>query len=154
MTHAGRLLSAVDTGRLLADSDAMVDSTDEFEVLRELERTRLEALVRADMAVAEVLHADDYQLITPGGAALSKREYLGGVASGALPYRVFEPASDVSVKISADMAVVRYRARIDMDLASGRDAGIFWHTDMYQRREGQWQAVWSQATRTSGEAAC
>jgi Domain of unknown function (DUF4440) len=52
----------------------MVDSHDDLEMFRELERTRLEALVRADMAVAEALHADDYQLITPGGAALSKRE--------------------------------------------------------------------------------
>lgn len=127
----------------------MVDSTDDCQVLRELERTRIEALVRADMAVAEMLHADDYQLITPGGAALSKRQYLDGVASGALLYRVFEPASDITVKTSADMAVVRYRARIEIDLEDSRDAGTFWHTDVYQRRKGRWQAAWSQATRTS-----
>lgn len=129
----------------------MLESTDDCQVLRELERNRIEALVRADMAVAEMLHADDYQLITPGGVALSKRQYLDGVASGALLYRVFEPASDITVKTSADMAVVRYRARIEIDLEDGRgDVGTFWHTDVYQRRNGRWQAVWSQATRTPG----
>jgi hypothetical protein len=125
----------------------MADSTNDVEALRELERTRLAALVSGDMAVAERVHADDYQLITPVGVPLSKREYLDGVASGALPYRVFEPASDISVKVSADLAVLRYQARITMD-PSG-DADVFWHTDVYQRHAGRWQAVWSHATRTA-----
>ena len=27
------------------------------------------------------------------------------------------------------------------------DSDRFWHTDMYDLRDGRWQAVWSQATR-------
>jgi hypothetical protein len=27
------------------------------------------------------------------------------------------------------------------------DAGLFWHTDVWERRADGWQAVWSQATR-------
>ena len=45
-----------------------------------------------------------------------KRDYLDGVASEELRYRVFEPVSDVAVRCSGDLAVLRYRARIEIDL--------------------------------------
>ena len=115
--------------------------------LLEAERQRLRALVDGDLEVAGAMHADDYQLVTPGGRVLSKREYLDGIASGELDYLVFEADSDVAVKSFADVGMVRYRARIEIELPDGRDAGMFWHTDTYERRDGRWQAVWSQATR-------
>jgi uncharacterized protein DUF4440 len=108
------------------------------------------ALVEADMEVAERLHAEDYQLIPPTGATVSKREYLDGIASHQLNYLVFEPISPVASRVSDQMAALRYRCHIEMRLASGEtDSGTFWHTDIYEKRDGQWQAVWSQATRIS-----
>ena len=62
--------------------------------LRDIERRRLRSLVEADMDTAGALHADDYQLITPRGYAMSKREYLDQIASGRLRYLVFEAASE------------------------------------------------------------
>jgi hypothetical protein len=49
----------------------------------------------------------------------------------------------MSFRISAHMAVVRYKALLR--LASGREM-LSWHTDSYERRSQGWQAVWSQAT--------
>jgi len=112
-----------------------------------LERRRLAALVEGDLDAPDQLHAEDYQLITPGGAVLSKREYLAGVESGALNYQVFEAAAKPVIKMFECGAILRYRARIEIELPDGRDAGLFWHTDVYERRAGQWQVVWSQATR-------
>jgi hypothetical protein len=122
--------------------------------LREIERRRLASLVACDMATAESLHAEDYELVPPGGRPLSRREYLGGIASGELRYEVFEPASEIRVRILGDAAAaVRYRARILIHLGElERDAGTFWHTDIYERRNGRWQAVWSQATRIRRDA--
>jgi hypothetical protein len=129
----------------------MVDRADE---LRAAERRRLRALVDADDAVARDLHADDYQLITPGGATYTKHEYLGEIASGVIRYHVFEAASDVAVQVFGDAGAVRYRARIDIRYATGGgDTGLFWHTDVYRWTDGRWQAVWSQATRTADPAA-
>ena len=120
--------------------------------LRATERRRLRALVDADDAAARELHADDYQLITPGGRTYSKAEYLSDVASGVLDYRVFEPASEIATQILGDAGAVRYQARIDIRFASGgADSGLFWHTDMYRWADGRWQAVWSQATRIPNE---
>ena len=117
-------------------------------LLRDLERARLRSLVTPDLAAAEALHAPEYQLITPGGVAYSRDAYLGGIASGDLDYRVFEPASDIAVvRLGEGGAALRYQARIDIRFGSGgRDGGLFWHTDLYAMRDGRWQVVWSHAT--------
>jgi Domain of unknown function (DUF4440) len=123
--------------------------------LQEIERHRLAALVTADIPAAEALHADDYELIPPGGHPISKREYLDAIASGALDYEVFEPASAIRVRsLGPNAAAVRYRARILIhDDAGATDGGVFWHTDLYELRDDRWQAVWSQATRIRKAAA-
>ncbi len=115
--------------------------------LRDIERRRLASLAAADLELARTFHADDYELITPGGARVDRDAYLDGVASGELHYRVFEPASDIRVRRNGDVAVLRYEARIEMHMVDGVDRGLFWHTDVYERRDGRWQAVWSHATR-------
>ncbi len=84
------------------------------ELLPELERRRLRALVSADMATAGPLHAEEYWLITPAGSGLTKDGYLEAVASGELGYRVFEPVSEITV-----LAVVWFQATAITPAASG-----------------------------------
>jgi hypothetical protein len=122
----------------------------EADLLRETERRRLGALVAGDMELARSLHAADYELIPPGGGAISKEEYLGGVASGALNYVVFEPASEIRVRTYERAAVLRYQARIEVHAGDTVDSDLFWHTDIYEMRGDRWQVVWSQATRIRG----
>ncbi len=117
------------------------------EALRETERRRLAALVDRTMDIADTLHADDYALITPGGAVLSKTDYLSGIASGELRYRQFEPDGEIAVRVWGTAAALRYQVRIDIDWEGGRESGRFWHTDIYELRDARWQVVWSQATR-------
>ena len=115
--------------------------------IRTLERQRLRALVKAEVDVAEPLHADDFQLITPFGMTLTKAEYLGGIASGEINYLVFEPASEIVVQVYGDVVAIRYRSRLEI-IVGGRHLppGHYWHTDLYAPRGGRWQIVWSQAT--------
>ncbi len=67
--------------------------SDVADLIRATERERLRALVAADLSIADRLHADDFQLINPGGGVLTKAQYLGGIASGYLNYRLWEPDS-------------------------------------------------------------
>ncbi len=115
--------------------------------LRDLERIRLQALVRRDMVVAGRLHAEDFQLITPMGATLSKEAYLGAIADGDMTYRTFEPDGEIAVRLAGDTAVIRYRSRLEI-MADGHLTPLapYWHTDLYERQAGSWQIVWSQAT--------
>lgn len=117
--------------------------------IRETERTRLRLLVAADLAAARRLHADDFQLITPRGHALSKDQYLDAVAAGEIRYLVWEPGP-MDVRVHGRVALVRYRAQLQLAAAPGaapRPAFECWQTDTYELRDGGWQVVWSQATK-------
>lgn len=117
-------------------------------LLRATERARLRALVEADIDAADALHADDYELVTPGGATLSKAAYLAGVADGSLDYRRFEAVGEERVRLlGSSAAALRYQVAIEIAWEGGLDSGTFWHTDIYELRDGRWLAVWSQATR-------
>ena len=78
---------------------------------------------------------------------MSKEEYLGAIASGGLDSLVFEPVSEIGVRLYAQAAVIRYQSQIQI-VIDGQDVGLsnFWHTDVYEQRDRRWQAIWSQAT--------
>jgi hypothetical protein len=118
----------------------------EADFIRATERERLRALVEANVTRARQLHADDFQLVNPLGGALSKEQYLGGIGSGELDYLFWEPDS-IAVRLYGEAAVIRYRSRLEI-IVQGRHVPRqrYWHTDVYERRDGQWQVVWSQAT--------
>jgi Domain of unknown function (DUF4440) len=115
--------------------------------IRSLERSRLGALVAADMAQARPLHAPDFQLITPGGVAFSRDQYLDKIAQGVLRYLRWEPDAEMAVRIMGsgqDSAVIRYQATLAFE---GSAPFRCWHIDTYERNtQGLWQVVWSQAT--------
>ena len=117
------------------------------DVIRTVEYERLRSLVQADLAVADRLHADDFQLVHPGGGVLTKEQYLSGIASGYLHYRAWEPDSDIAVRLYGDATVIRYRSQLHMSVG-GADGELrhYWPTDSYEKRDGRWQVVWSQAT--------
>ena len=119
---------------------------DEADFLRTTERERLGALVEANMDVAYQLHAEDFQLITPGGSSLSKEQYLEKISSGDINYLLWEPET-INVRLHGQMAVIRYQAQIEI-ITGGKKIprGRYWHTDYYEKCGGRWQVVWSQAT--------
>ena len=120
--------------------------SDDVESIRETERQRLRALVEADMDVANRLHADDFQLISPAGVVRTKEEYLGNVASGYSEYLAWEPGP-IEVRLFGDVAVIRYRSELEIILG-GASLGRrpHRHTGHYEMRDGSWQIVWFQAT--------
>jgi hypothetical protein len=123
----------------------MTPPTLNAEALFTLERSRTQALVERDMALAQRLHAPDYQLITPAGKSYAREAYLDDIATGKLQYVRWE-AGEMNARLSPGMAVVRYAARLVFPSGNAVDC---WHTDSYELRGPVWQAVWSQATAIS-----
>jgi hypothetical protein len=121
---------------------------DVAEQLRAIEHERLRALVEADVPLASRLHAEDFQLINPMGGSFSKDDYLGAIAAGEIDYLSWEPGT-IEVRVFGDAAVIRYQAELQIRVKAmpGAPSGRFWHTDLYEKRNGSWQVVWSQATR-------
>lgn len=118
---------------------------------RALELRRTQALVDRDLPLIERLHAPDYQLITPAGRVFSRARYLAAIAEapfyagwthGELP--------QMQVRLAPGMALLRYVAIITFP--SGKVVRC-WHTDSYEQIDGDWLAVWSQATQLPPDAA-
>jgi len=120
---------------------------DASDQLRQIECERLRALVDGDLEVAGRLHADDFELITPSGAVWTKDRYLKALASGEHDYRLWEPEAEIDVRHYGDAAVVRYPARVEVTFQGQRQSLRTWHTDVYELRDGEWQVVWSHATK-------
>jgi len=88
-------------------------------------------------------------LITPGGHTRTKATYLSDVASKRLEYLAFEPTPSIAVWATPDLIVLRYMARIRLGVGVADEVELSaWHTDHYEKRDGKWTAVWSQATET------
>ena len=122
-------------------------SEDEADALRQIERERLRALVEADLQRARELHAEEFQLVNPRGETLTKDQYLGGIESGRLDYLLWEPVTQIAVRLHGDVAVIRYRSRLAIVVDGQRvPESQYWHTDSYEKHADQWQIVWSQAT--------
>ena len=134
-----------------ARSSGPPGTSPEAQRLRDVERARLRALVDANMPVVEALHADDFRVVPPPGFPLSREDYLAAVASGDIDYLEFKPISPIEVRLYGQAAVLTYMSHIDIVVTDiGHLAHDAWHTYVYEKRAGRWQAVWEQATAIGG----
>ena len=126
------------------------ESTDsEIDMLKSFELKRLESLVNADIELADTLHAEDFELITPKGNVYDRGRYLGTIESGTLDYRTWNADSDsIRVRLYQDAAVIRYTDLEFEVYVNGQPSrsGLLKHTNFYEKRDGQWRIVWSQAS--------
>ena len=125
----------------------MDETSSDADYVRSAARKRVSALIAADMEVLRAIHADDFQLVTPLGVVLSKEQYLGAVGAGHIHYLAMELDSAIDVRIYEDVSLIRYRAQIEIEVQGQKyPRASYWFTDAYEKREGQWQIVWSQGT--------
>ena len=115
--------------------------------LAQIERSRLRAFVAGDWETAERLHADDFELINPFGVPHSRDDYLGPMKRGEFRYLKWEPVGAVRASVVGDAGAVRYRAQLAVRIGEHvLPQATYYHTDYYERRDGRWQVVFSQAT--------
>jgi hypothetical protein len=131
---------------MIADARNASSPASTADHIREVERSRIKALVTREMYVLRRLHAPEYQLITPLGRTYSRERYLREIEAGQLRYLRWEHGA-MDVRASERMAMVRYRATLELDAGDGHGTPFeCWHTDSYELTGGTWQVVWSQAT--------
>ena len=140
---------SVATFLLLAGcASRLLSEQPEAETLRAVEAERLRALVDARMDVFDRFHSADYQLISPVGMPFSFESYREAIGSGKLDYLVFEPDSEVLIRVLGNAAILRYQAKLEFAWDGQRQKPVrLWHTDYYEKQAGVWKAVWSQATQ-------
>ena len=125
------------------DTAEAVPTDDDF---RNLERTRLRALVARDFVLAGTLHSPEFHLVSPRGSTYSRESYFQAIETRKIVYLKWE-AADIRVRTFGTVALLRYQADLEMPGDAGGDSAFScWHTDSYELHDGVWQVVWSQAT--------
>jgi len=114
--------------------------------LIQLENDWAKAYLARDVKALDQIAAEGWAFTGADGDVYSKAEDLADVASGAFVATVFEMA-DVKVKIFGDTAVVTGRQTVRATY-KGKDASAVYRiTDVWQRRDGRWQAISSHLSR-------
>ena len=120
---------------------------DNAQTIIDLDRKRMQAMADKNIDTLNTLLADDL-IYTHSSARLdTKQSLIGNMQSGATVYNAVEP-SDVKAQDLGDSVVLTGSCRISVN--SGGNAMSFGvrFTDVYARRNGKWQMVTWQSTRT------
>jgi hypothetical protein len=120
--------------------------------IRAAEVARLRAEVSGDSAEAGQLLAPDFQQINVLGLAGGRNDYLANVG-GAVDFLKLEPISAIKVRVYGNAAVARFREAFEVVAGPDRVKHLGWTTDLFERRHGRWQLVWSQSTATPNDPA-
>ena len=113
--------------------------------VRTAERTLLRAAVDGDTRTAGALLAPDLQLIDPTGGAETRADDLAGIGGG-VDFVTLKPIKPISVRVHGDNAVARLKLKFKVVAFGQTVQHDGWTTDLWQRRDGRWQLVWSQTT--------
>ncbi|HUK67499.1 MAG TPA: nuclear transport factor 2 family protein [Streptosporangiaceae bacterium] len=113
--------------------------------VRTAEQTLLRAEVDADTHTAAALLAPDLQLIDPTGGAGTRADDLANIGGG-VDFVTIKPIEPISVRVHGDSAVARLKLTFKVVAYGQTVQHDGWTTDLWERRDGRWQLVWSQTT--------
>ena len=113
--------------------------------VRTAERTLLRAEVDGNTHTAGALLAPDLQLIDPTGGAGTRADDLADIGGG-IDFVTIEPIEPIGVRVHGDSAVARLKLKFKVVAFGQTVQHDGWTTDLWERRDGRWQLVWSQTT--------
>ncbi len=112
----------------------------------ELDRQRMTAMAKKDVAALQRILADDL-IYTHSSARLdTKASLIGAMEAGATVYTAVEP-SDVVAQDLGDAVVLTGVAAISVNSGGTANSFRVRFTDVYANRGGAWQMVTWQSTR-------
>ncbi len=112
----------------------------------ELESQRMKAMTEADTDTLKKIYADDLTYTHTSAAKDTKQSMIEALETGRLNYTAMD-ASDVKIRVYGDTAILTGKAKVEV--VSGGNALTFGliFTDVYTKKDGQWQMVAWQSTR-------
>ena len=113
--------------------------------VRTAEQTLLRAVVDGNTHTAGALLAPDLQLIDPIGTAETRADDLADIGGG-IDFVTIKPIEPISVRVHGDSAVARLKLKFKVVAFGQTVKHDGWTTDLWERRGGRWQLVWSQTT--------
>ena len=115
------------------------------EELLKLEKEFAEAIVRNDLESIGRLVTDDWIIIDPKGEIVDRTRFFEAIKSGALTHDRME-SEDFRVRVYGDSAVVTALTRTKGKFMGQEFSTQERATDVFVKREGQWQCVLTHLT--------
>ena len=105
-----------------------------------------QAVLASDVAELAQIWTEDYTLINPQGAIVTKAQRLANFTSGNTDVAIIDGEREITVRVHGDMAVVQ-----NLSTLHGRYNGVPTDTDLrgtfvWARRDGRWRLVTNQLT--------
>lgn len=116
--------------------------------IKNLEKERAAAVVKADTATLERVTADDYVLINANGQMMDKQQTMEAIKTGQIKI-ASNDLSDLKVRVYGNTAVVTGKSTVKGTLSGTDINGPVLFTRVYVRKNGHWQAVAFQQTRVT-----
>jgi len=116
------------------------------EFIIELDRQRMQAMARKDVATLNKLLADELVYCHSSARLDTKQSLIGAMQSGATVYTGVEP-SEVKAQDCGDAVVLTGIARINVISGGKPNAFSVRFTDVWGKRGGDWQMLVWQSTR-------
>ena len=121
-----------------------INESDE-QAVRRLKREWSDAIVKRDIASLRRIIADDFTGIESTGRVIDKAQFINGIASGAEDVQSANP-EDIKVRVHGDAAVITGRHLVKGVKKEGSYSPQILFTDIWTKRNGNWQVVNYQAT--------
>jgi hypothetical protein len=119
--------------------------------LKDLTQKWLDAYVKADTAFLKTVEADDWSFADSDGTMVNKAKDIKEVEDKTFVCKSAS-ASDVKVKTMGDNnAAVMAKIKMAGTYKGEEFAGEFRSIDLYEKKDGKWQAIYSQITKIGKE---
>ncbi len=115
--------------------------------LKELTQKWLDAYVKADTATLKTIEADDWTFVDSDGTLINKAKDIKELEDKTFVCKS-ATASDVKVKTMGDNnAAVMATIKMAGTYKGEEFSGEFRSIDVFEKKDGKWQAIYSQITK-------
>ena len=99
----------------------------------------------------DAMIAPDFVFVLGSGKVVGKREFVEAFSSKTERYDPFVIGGRLFIPLGPDAAIVGGEARLSGEDGGQRFNAHFQYSDIFQRRNGKWQAVYTQVTSIPGK---
>ena len=114
------------------------------QVLSQMERDWAKALVTGDAAVLKRIIADDWLETSWDGTSFGKTKALADLSSGPIGSESMDP---IRIRVFGDTAIVTTGDTEPSSSPGDKGSAHYVWTDVYLRRNGQWQVISTQGSK-------
>jgi len=141
-----KLLTLLLTAVVALGATGHAQSPDPAEAVKAAELRRFEATTQRDYQALAALLADDLVYTHSSAAVDSKASYLESLTSGRVTYKTITPRN-LKVRVYGDLAIINGEATMSVDANGEAINNTLRFTDVWVKRDGQWQMTAWQSTR-------